>query len=85
MTRPLAIASLLALAVGALLAASCGADGASAPPPRAERVASTQGIPTGPAVTVPADYEAPRGRVPSTGAWLPANGQPSLVFVDAIW
>ena len=83
MTRPAAIASLLALAVGALLAAACG--GASEPAPRAERVASTQGIPTGPAVTVPADYEAPGGRVPSTGAWLPANGQPSLVFVDAIW
>ena len=85
MTRPVAIASLLALVVGVMLAAACGGGGASEAPPRAERVASTEGIPTGPAVTVPADYEAPRGHVPSTGAWLPANGQPSLVFVDAIW
>ena len=33
----------------------------------------------------PAGYEPPADRVPSTGAWLPANGRPTLVFVDAIW
>jgi len=42
-------------------------------------------FPTGPAVTVPLGYEPPGDRVDSTGAHLPANGKPTLVFVDAIW
>lgn len=29
--------------------------------------------------------QPPRNRVASTGAHLPANGKPTLVFVDAIW
>lgn len=40
---------------------------------------------TGPAVTVPAGYTPPDDRVDSTGAYLPVNGNPTLVFVDAIW
>ena len=40
---------------------------------------------TGPAVLISAGYEAPTNRVDSTGAFLPANGKPTLVFVDAIW
>ena len=48
-------------------------------------VASDFPYATGPAVTVPAGYEAPTDRVDSTGAFLPANGKPTLVFVDAIW
>ena len=43
------------------------------------------GFPTGPAAVVPAGYRAPVDYVPSTGAFLPANGKPTLVFVDAIW
>ena len=37
------------------------------------------------AVTVPPGYQPPADRVPTTGAYLPANGKPTLVFVDAIW
>ena len=40
---------------------------------------------TGPAVLVPDGYEPPGDRVASTGAFIPANGKPTLVFVDAIW
>ena len=42
-------------------------------------------FPTGPAVIVPIGYEPPADHVPSTGAHLPVNGKPTLVFVDAIW
>jgi len=42
-------------------------------------------FPTGPAVTVPEGYVAPGNHVPATGAYLPTNGKPTLVFVDAIW
>ncbi len=42
-------------------------------------------FPTGPAVLVAADYEPPEDHVASTGAYLPSNGKPTLVFVDAIW
>ena len=48
-------------------------------------VAVTPSFPTGPAVTVPVSYEPPSDRVASTGAYLPANGKPTLVYVDAIW
>ncbi len=40
---------------------------------------------TGPAVLVSNDFEPSKERVDSTGAYLPANGKPTLVFVDAIW
>ena len=43
------------------------------------------GFPTGPAVLVASNYVPPGDRVDSTGAFLPANGKPTLVFVDAIW
>ena len=42
-------------------------------------------FPTGPAVLVSSGYQPPEDRVPSTGAYLPVNGKPTLVFVDAIW
>lgn len=38
-----------------------------------------------PAVTVPAGYVPPGDRVDSTGAYVPVNGKPTLVYVDAIW
>lgn len=37
------------------------------------------------AVLVEPGYQPPDDHVPSTGAYLPANGKPTLVFVDAIW
>ena len=40
---------------------------------------------SGGAVTVPRGYEPPTDRVPSTGASIPVNGKPTLVYVDAIW
>ncbi len=43
------------------------------------------GFATGPAVRVEVGYEPPRDRVASTGAYVPANGKPTLVYVDAIW
>ena len=42
-------------------------------------------FPIGPAVLVAADYQPPEDHVASTGAYLPSNGKPTLVFVDAIW
>ncbi|GMU41689.1 MAG: hypothetical protein AMXMBFR23_25550 [Chloroflexota bacterium] len=42
-------------------------------------------FPTGPAVVVEAGYAPPEDRVPSTGGYLPVNGKPTLVYVDAIW
>ncbi|MCY3656423.1 MAG: hypothetical protein OXG95_07405 [Chloroflexi bacterium] len=76
------LAALVAL--GALLAVACGGDSAS-DAQTADRVGASQGLPNGPAVTVAAGYTSPEDHVPSTGAWLPDNGQPTLVFVDAIW
>jgi hypothetical protein len=42
-------------------------------------------FPTGEAILVAAGYTHPDDRVDNTGAYLPANGKPTLVFVDAIW
>lgn len=42
-------------------------------------------FPTGEPVLVPVGYEHPRAHVDNTGAFLPTNGKPTLVFVDAIW
>jgi len=42
-------------------------------------------FPTGPAVLVERGYEHPKDRVDSTGAYLPVNGKPTVVLVDAIW
>lgn len=55
--------------------------------PGAERAAEFNSgeVLTGPAVTVPVGYRPPTNRVPSTGAFLPSNGKPTLAFVDAIW
>ena len=88
---------LLLAAVGglALLAVACGgadtetpADGASTQlegPSAADLPAAALAIPTGEAVPVPPGYEPPLDRIDSTGAYLPVNGNPTLVFVDAIW
>ena len=84
---------LAALALGAAVLLGCG--GPVTPPEStvldaaqpASSVISSDSAGTGnhSAVLVAADYRPPRGRVDSTGAYLPMNGKPSLVFVDAIW
>lgn len=83
------IASGLALALAGACAGSAPGDpGAATPAERAAAAAATSApfaLPSGPAVTVPVGYVPPRDRVDSTGAHLPANGKPTLVFVDAIW
>jgi hypothetical protein len=86
-------ALLLALSAVLLLMRWGGGDAA---PSETEAVASTSvpaedagvpagGPPEGEAVTVAAGYQPPTDHVPSTGAYVPANGKPTLVFVDAIW
>ncbi len=45
----------------------------------------TYDFPTGEPVLVAAGYTHPTDRVDNTGAYLPTNGKPTLVFVDAIW
>lgn len=42
-------------------------------------------FPTGPVSVVAVGFKPPRDRVVSTGAYLPVNGKPTLVFVDSIW
>ena len=80
----------LLIACTALIAACTGGDdgGDAAPSTAAQPAApvdSGSGFPTGPAVLVAADYQYPGDRVASTGAYIPSNGKPTLVFVDAIW
>ena len=55
------------------------------PSPTPTPTSESYAFPTGPAALVAADYEPPEDRVASTGAYLPSNGKPTLVFVDAIW
>lgn len=86
---------LVALALLALAAVACGGSGEATPTAASEVTSddSTAGAvgtvefpyATGPAVLVPEGYEPPGDRVDSTGAFIPANGKPTLVYVDAIW
>ena len=95
-TRPLVVLATFV----ALVAAACGrgeADAVDAEPTTvvvASAVADGQSLdpvgvtydfPTGDAVLVSVDYQHPGDRVDNTGAYLPTNGKPTLVFVDAIW
>ncbi len=80
------------LAFGVLLAAAgaCGGqDGAAVAERPVERAPSSfdaaLGFSTGPAVLVPPGYDPPDDRVDSTGAYLPVNGKPTLVYLEAIW
>jgi hypothetical protein len=82
----------LGAVAGALLLTACSSSGgvaedaAAAPPtPVAGAAAASFDFPSGPASVVAAGYEPSRDGVASTGAFLPANGKPTLVFVDAIW
>ena len=84
-----ALGIVFALIAGAVLIAACsgGDEDSSAPSAgsSAPTTAADGGFPTGPAVLVPDGYQFPGDRVDSTGAYLPVNGKPTLVFVDAIW
>ncbi len=92
-----AFMALLAAACsdGDASAGEAARDAESAPPSATQADAPAQpasgasvsqyDFPTGPAVTVAADYAYPQDRVASTGAYLPANGRPTVVYVDAIW
>ena len=85
--------SALSLAVVVALLAACS-DGSD---PSASLVAtegaaaassidgSSASFPTGPAVLVAGNYQAPKDKVDSTGAFLPTNGKPTIVWIDAIW
>jgi len=59
--------------------------GADQPRSSDEPEAATFNFPTGEPVLVSADYTHPNDHVDNTGAYLPTNGKPTLVFVDAIW
>lgn len=61
------------------------ANGSLSGPAPTSATTSNRRFPTGPAVLVAADYAPPKGKVDSTGAFIPANGKPTLVWVDAIW
>lgn len=90
MKPALAITVVLAL-VPLLAACSSGSDpGASSVATEGAPAASSSdgasaSFPTGPALLVASDYQAPKNRVDSTGAFLPANGKPTIVWSDAIW
>ncbi len=78
----------LLVLTGALMLGACSSSAASDALPVAPTATTGEtafDFPTGPASVVPAGYRAPTSHVPSTGAFLPANGKPTLVFVDAIW
>lgn len=82
------------LLAGALLFAACGGGDAATEAPVAssirpaaatEAAAPLYDFATGPAVLVSAGFVPSTERIESTGAYLPVNGKPTLVFVDVIW
>ena len=87
--RTTGVLAMLIACTALIAACTGGADGGDAAPATAALPAapvdSGSGFPTGPAVLVAADYQYPGDRVDSTGAYLPSNGKPTIVFVDAIW
>lgn len=75
-----------ALVLAALLAMSYAGSTAPAPSKDTAGIASSVSASTPrAAVLVSADYRFPTNRIDSTGVYLPDNGKPALVFVDAIW
>jgi hypothetical protein len=64
---------------------SVAAVGTDAPLDDGTNTEPTFDFPTGEPVLVPVGYQHPRDHVDNTGAFLPTNGKPTLVFVDAIW
>lgn len=97
MKHPRSLVLAAAAILGAILVACSGIPDPATPAPTEAMSAATGAgmtpsaeamqydFPTGPAVLVANSYEPPEDHVPSTGAYLPVNGKPTLVFVDAIW
>ncbi len=89
MSIPRTLSIVFALLAGLALIAACSGGDEGAPAPSAGSSAATAAadgaFPTGPAVLVPADFQYSSEQVDSTGAYVPSNGKPTLVFVDAIW
>lgn len=81
LTRPMTV--LAALAAALMLACGPQDDRPETSTVPAE-VATTE-TSAGGSVRVPKGYQPPNDRVPSTGATIPVNGKPTLVYVDAIW
>ena len=84
------IASAPAIVAALFIAAACGGQSAREvvdPPAQSVVPAASPslGFPTGPAILVPPGYDPPDDRVDSTGAHLPVNGKPTLVYLEAIW
>ncbi len=93
-SRMTSLRPALALAVLVAIVAACGgasdegvASNGTSPAPAGATTRSAEGksFPTGPAVLVANGYQAPKDKVDTTGAFLPANGKPTIVWVDAIW
>ncbi|MSP22833.1 MAG: hypothetical protein EXR66_07465 [Dehalococcoidia bacterium] len=78
------VASAVGIAATLAVAASQRARAPSTPSPP-PKTADVGALPSGPAVLVANGYQAPKDNVDSTGAYVPANGKPTLVWVDAIW
>jgi len=72
-------------AAASAASAAAPATSATAPAASSDSAVPVYDFATGPAVLVSSDFEPSTERVDSTGAYLPANGKPTLVFVDAIW
>lgn len=86
--RTVVIMALVAGAAGLACRGGSDTQAGATPPLTTSSPATTAPAPaiaSGGAVTVPRGYEPPKDRVPSTGASIPVNGKPTLVYVDAIW
>ncbi|MBM4410104.1 MAG: hypothetical protein FJ037_02030 [Chloroflexi bacterium] len=81
LTRPTIVLASLA----AVLMLACGPEGGRPETSTAAPEVATTETSTGGSVRVPKGYQPPNDRVPSTGATIPVNGKPTLVYVDAIW
>ncbi len=89
-TRRVKPALAITLLVAMTAACSSGSDPAASlvaadSSPASSAAVAGAAFPTGPAVLVASDYQAPKNKVDSTGAFLPANGKPTVVWTDAIW
>ena len=76
---------IMLASVVALGATACASGGPTPGAPAASATGGTDDFPTGPVVSIPAGFQPSQDHVDRTGAYLPANGKPTLVYVDAIW
>ena len=76
---------LIVLTTLAALMLACGPEGGRPATSTVTTEVATAETSTGGPIRVPKEYQPPHDRVPSTGATIPVNGKPTLVYVDAIW